>query len=142
MADIRVVAQQMPVLPGDPWHWVILSSAHDAGIPRMMHVHGEVRTVCGILIRPPGIPIMVTLHDTGAPDFPTCQPCIDGGLAPGLRAQISDVLDAALRQPVTASVGGGHGACSHPWHYADPATHRGECPRCGPAHGGDAWLTY
>ena len=155
--DTRVVAQVYPPVTGAPWHWVILEDARPTQHARTLYVMGAVRTVCGIVIREAGTPLVVTLHHSGAPDYPTCTPCLDGGMDPGLRAQIGEVVDAALRQPVTAGqgarmqpsaaahhmdAGGSRGACSHRWHYSDPATRQADCPRCGPSHGDDEWQTH
>jgi hypothetical protein len=42
----------------------------------------------------------VRLFDMGAPDEPTCRRCLDGGLDPGLRAEIVRVLEEAELVPV------------------------------------------
>jgi hypothetical protein len=95
MADVRVVGKAMNDL-ADEWHWVVLHDAHELE-PRL-YVAASVDTVCGILIS--DAPQRVRLFDMGAPDEPTCRRCLDGGLDPGLRAEIVRVLEEAELVPV------------------------------------------
>jgi hypothetical protein len=94
MVDVRIVAKAMDDL-ADDWHWVLLIEATEVE-PRVFHAM-MVRTRCGVMIS--SMPRVVQLFDMGAPDEPTCPRCLDEGLDPGLRAAISDAIDAAERSP-------------------------------------------
>lgn len=95
MADHRIVAKAMNDL-ADDWHWVVLRDAHELE-PRLF-VASNVDTVCGILIN--AGPIRVRLYDTGAPSEPTCPACLEDGMDRGLRAQISEAIEAAEAMPL------------------------------------------
>lgn len=97
MPDVRIVAKAMNDL-ADDWHWVVLHGAHELE-PRL-YLAASVMTICGIAIS--DTPQKVRLFDMGAPDTPTCQRCLDGGLDPGLRAEIVRVLEEADAVPVEA----------------------------------------
>lgn len=93
MADVRVVAKAMNDL-ADDWHWVLLLDATEVE-PRVFHT-AMVRTKCGVMIS--ATPRVVQLFDMGAPDEPTCPRCLEGGLDPGLRATISELIEASERR--------------------------------------------
>jgi hypothetical protein len=97
MADVRVVAKAMDDL-ADDWHWVLLLGAEEVE-PRTFYAMA-VRTVCGLPIS--DRPRIVQLFDMGAPDAPTCPRCLDGDLDPGLRAAISEALEAAETAPASS----------------------------------------
>jgi hypothetical protein len=86
--DKRIVAKALEDF-GDDWHWVILHAARELG-PDTYHASG-VSTVCGIWLDEGSV--TVTLHDTGAPNEPTCPRCLDGGLAPSLAASVREALE-------------------------------------------------
>lgn len=104
MADLRIVAKAMDDL-ADDWHWVLLVDATQLE-PRVYHT-AFVRTACGLTIS--DAPRIVRLFDMGAPDTPTCPRCLDGDLAPGLRAAIAAVVEQAERAPVPVGVPRGPG---------------------------------
>ena len=95
MPDHRIVAKAMNDL-ADDWHWVVLRDAQQ--LEPAVYLARAVDTICGILIDPG--PRRVRLYDTGAPPEPTCRACLDDGLDRGLRAQISEALEAAEAMPV------------------------------------------
>lgn len=95
MADHRIVAKAMNDL-ADDWHWVVLRDAHELE-PRV-YLARTVDTVCGILID--AGPRRVRLYDTGAPSEPTCPACLEDGFDIGLRAQISEAIEAAEALPL------------------------------------------
>lgn len=82
----------------DDWHWVVLSPAEE--VEPKVFLAGTVRTACGIPIS--DTPRRVRLFDMGAPDAPTCPRCLDGGLSPGLRAQVEAAIEAGEAVPETA----------------------------------------
>lgn len=94
MTDVRIVAKAMNDL-ADDWHWVLLLDATEVE-PKVFHAM-MVRTRCGVMIS--ATPRVVQLFDMGAPDEPTCPRCLDDGLAPGLRAAISEVIESSERSP-------------------------------------------
>lgn len=100
MAEVRVVAKAMNDL-ADDWHWVVLVGATELE-PRVFHAT-MVRTKCGVMIS--ATPRVVQLFDMGAPEEPTCPRCLDGALDAGLRAQISELIEASER--ATEPVGAG-----------------------------------
>ena len=59
----------------------------------------EVDTVCGIMLDEGGV--LVTLHDTGAPDQPNCPRCLSGRMDPALRMALEEVLERADAIPAT-----------------------------------------
>jgi hypothetical protein len=93
--DKRIVAKAMNDL-ADDWHWVVLHNA--AELEPSLFIASSVDTICGILIAPS--PTRVRLYDTGAPEQPTCDACLQDGLDRGLRAQISEAIEAAEAAPV------------------------------------------
>jgi hypothetical protein len=95
MSDVRIVAKALHDF-GDDWHWVILHDAEPRG-ERRYYASG-VDTICGIVLNEGGV--MVTLHDTGAPETPNCPQCQGEGLSPSLRADIERVLEEAEFVPV------------------------------------------
>jgi len=97
MADVSIVAKAMNDL-ADDWHWVLLVDATELE-PRLYHAT-RVRTKCGLAIS--DVPRTVRLFDMGAPSEPTCPKCLQGDLAPGLRAAISEVLRQAEEVPTPA----------------------------------------
>ena len=96
MAELRIVAKALNDL-GDDWHWVVLHDAQQLDEAEV-YVAKYVDTICGISIS--GTPQRVRLYDMGAPDEPTCQSCLDQGLAPGLRAQISEAIESVEAVPL------------------------------------------
>ena len=95
MADMRLVAKALDDF-GDDWHWVILHDVEPRG-PKQFFA-ASVDTICGIVLDEGGV--VVTLHDTGAPDQPNCPKCLGDGLSPGLGAELEAVLKAAEAAPV------------------------------------------
>lgn len=95
MADMRIVAKALDDF-GDDWHWVVLHDVEERGERR--YYASAVDTVCGIILDEGGV--VVTLHDTGAPDEPNCPQCLTGGLSPELYAEISEALEVAEAVPV------------------------------------------
>ena len=96
MTELRIVAKALNDL-GDDWHWVVLHDAEQLDEAEV-YVASHVDTVCGISIS--GTPQRVLLYDMGAPDEPTCQSCLEEGLPLGLRAQISEAIEAAETVPL------------------------------------------
>ena len=88
MADKRIVAKALDDF-GDDWHWVILHAAQE--LEADTYRASGVSTVCGIWLDEGNV--TVTLHDTGAPDEPTCPRCLDGGLDPSLAASVREALE-------------------------------------------------
>lgn len=97
MANMRIVAKALDDF-GDDWHWVLLHDAAPQGERRFFA--SRVDTACGIVLDEGGV--VVTLHDTGAPDEPNCPRCLGQGLSPELRAQLEQVLEAAEAAPASA----------------------------------------
>ena len=95
MADMRIVAKALDDF-GDDWHWVVLHDIEERG--ERSYYASAVDTVCGIILDEGGV--VVTLHDTGAPDTPNCPQCQTGGLSPELYAQIEATLEVAEAVPV------------------------------------------
>ena len=96
MAEMRLVAKALNDF-GDDWHWVILHEVEPRGDRRFFA--SRVDTICGILLDEGGV--VVTLHDTGAPDQPNCPRCLGQGVDPALRAEIERVLEEAEAAPVS-----------------------------------------
>ena len=100
MAEVQIVAKALNDL-ADEWHWVVL---HDAQpMAERQYWASRVDTLCGLLLH--DVPSAVTLYDMGAPDQPTCRRCLDGGVDPGLVAQLEAVLEEAEATPVTVEAG-------------------------------------
>ena len=97
MSEVRFVGKAMDDL-ADDWHWVVLHDASELE-PRVYAV-SRVDTICGLLIA--DRPRRVRLFDMGAPDEPTCRRCLDGGMPPGLRAEIEAALEHAEAVPAGA----------------------------------------
>ncbi len=95
MAEMRIVAKALDDF-GDDWHWVILHDVEPRGDRRFAASH--VDTICGIMLDEGDV--VVTLHDTGAPDEPDCPRCLVGGVGPSLRAELEAVLERAEAVPV------------------------------------------
>ena len=95
MADMRIVAKALEDF-GDDWHWVVLHDAEPRGERR--YYASAVDTVCGIVLDESGV--VVTLHDTGAPDEPNCPQCRAGGISPSLRADLERALEEAEAVPL------------------------------------------
>ena len=96
MADMRLVAKALDDF-GDDWHWVVLHDVEPRGDRRFFAA--QVDTICGIVLDEGGV--VVTLHDTGAPDQPNCPKCLGEGLSPSLKAELEAVLEAAEMAPVS-----------------------------------------
>ncbi len=95
MAEMQIVAKALEDF-GDDWHWVVLHDAEPRGDRRFYASH--VDTICGIILDEGGV--VVTLHDTGAPDQPNCPRCLQGGFDPALRLALEEVLERAEAEPV------------------------------------------
>ena len=95
MAEMRIVAKALDDF-GDDWHWVILHDAESRGGSRYWASH--VDTICGIAMAEGGV--VVTLHDTGAPERPDCRRCLGDGLGDALREQVEAVLERVEAAPV------------------------------------------
>ncbi|MBM4409894.1 MAG: hypothetical protein FJ037_00965 [Chloroflexi bacterium] len=95
MAEVRIVAKALEDF-GDDWHWVVLHDAEPRG--ERAYWASSVDTICGIAMAEGGI--VVTLHDTGAPDQPDCTRCLNEGVSPGLRLALDEVLEVAEALPV------------------------------------------
>ena len=87
MADTILVAKALDDF-GDEWHWVVLKDAVLLDGSRFRA--SRVVTRCGIELD--AGPIVVTLHDTGAPDTPTCERCLD--VAPGGAMKVLEAISA------------------------------------------------
>jgi hypothetical protein len=94
MAEMRIVAKALDDF-GDDWHWVVLHDAEPRG--GRAYWASSVDTICGIALAEGGV--VVTLHDTGAPDQPDCARCLSGGVSPGLREAVREALEAAEALP-------------------------------------------
>lgn len=80
MPDIVIVAKVLDDF-GDDWHWVVLQDAQP--VSRGQVRAARVVTRCGIELD--AGPVVVTLHDTGAPDVPDCPQCLDREASPSIR---------------------------------------------------------
>ena len=94
MTDLRIVAKALEDF-GDDWHWVVLHDAEPLEQRRYRATY--VDTLCGIMLDE--APAAVTLHDTGAPDQPTCRRCLDGGLNPVALADVREAAETGAAAP-------------------------------------------
>lgn len=95
MAEVRIVAKALDDF-GDDWHWVVLHDAEPRG--GRAYWASSVDTICGIALAEGGV--VVTLHDTGAPDQPDCARCLTKGVSPGLRQALDEVLEVVQAVPI------------------------------------------
>lgn len=96
MPDVRIVAKALDDF-GDDWHWVIL---HDAeAVAERRYRASSVDTICGIVLDEGSV--VVTLHDTGAPDEPNCPQCLGHGVGPALRLEIEAILEKSEAVPAS-----------------------------------------